>query len=93
MCKTIFTNVEWHRAKKAKISKYRNLIISAKLSVSEICLFHISLSIVSPSKIKLKNLYGDYDLSHSELSAMILALFDARTSGLTCTEKKAALSS
>jgi len=83
-----FTNVEWHRVKKVKISKYRNLVIYTKLSVLKICLFHISLSIVSPGKIKLKSLYGDYDLAHSELSAMILALFDARTSGLTCTEKK-----
>lgn len=55
--------------KKEKISKYRNLVISVKLSVSEICLFHISLSVISPGKIKLKSLYEDYGLSHSELSA------------------------
>lgn len=84
--------------KKAKIPQCKNLVISAKLSVSERYVYFtflsLSLSIVSPDKIKLKSLYGNYGLSHSELSARwYWALFDARTSGLACTEKKAALSS
>lgn len=84
--------MEWHWVKKTKISKYRNLVIFAKLSVSvsEICLFHISLSVVSLGKIKLKSLYVR-STPFRVVSEMILALFDARTPGPACTEKSCSI--